>query len=1403
MKMIGVLILLCLTAQGHKPPPSDANYQCASEARMIDDFISSLDDYTRFKIPESFRQPMLRVNRTATRLWAPELGLVDYWPNTPTCAKLYVTVLLLEEVSNWPRQPDLYKRAKLEYDLLNRRIRFPPRDSPAGSHGGPVPEDYKPLLYAQAVEIWKQRQPQPPASWWEYFGGLIQTNYVSNMWNEIRQIMAELWAEIEAGLTKDQVLLEVKVEAERERQAEAKKTEAEVKAAADAAAKKLEKEKEIEQDTKVEPTVVATTTVECPPCHPVYVTNCTVVENIIHAAPSCGQCEYTPSDIPTPPKPSWLLNTPFGKFEFHSNNAPKGILEKSGHALLRKASDRVLAIWKTLSWYLVLNHWVARLLPTNDVGLRVWYHRYVVLSGSLFTLYALADLGIALTVLNSLIWLTTIIFGYAQLLYWYYWMRSGSRQIGWSEWLFEAKIIIMWMHTLLTNRTIKHREADPNKLRGFFNDCPDIKQRQADNHTHPVSAADRNSSSLFADHLAAQLGLTPYYVQCSKADLRRGRLGSRKWYWSKDLTTAEHMFAPPQNSLLVLTDVDQYMDMNEFLSRNTHPVLIYTFQPGQCSADRGDYCYTFTNDVVNYRVAGGGLYQHMVWNWSAETITASWKIAGIPAYSTAYLIDRRQTDADHQYIFLSPIGSWYGSSPSNQKISNHELARIHMSQGNGYNRMLLQKRDGCMISTGREGLYTSALVSVTVDNAIQLQMEEGKHPMSLGAIKTMMPGRDNEAVVIHSYFNNVTTDKPAVMCPVAAGVRNYQYAPRQYDGDAKPSLVPFMSPLLHGAFAPDKTKANEKSCIEQRITKVKSPVLPTTPFISLCMQEFCEHFISNADKQKLIPVEVSEVWDNMIRPTQRLGLLESLARTSYKFITETFMKAEAYANCKPPRNISTIDPKLKLEYSTITYALTNVLKKHKWYAFGKNPKQIATRVAHVCNNAQFVVNSDFSKFDGHVSNLLRDFELMVMMRAFHPMYHEKVRECHAAQYKIKGVAKFGTKYDTDYTRLSGSPETALFNSIDNAFVAYLAFRFAKLEPKTAFASLGIYGGDDGLTADLPTTTYKQAATAIGQVLTTERVLRGELGVKFLARLYSPHVWEGDINSVCDIKRQAAKFHTTVGMPPNVTPTDKLLEKVRCVLLSDRNTPVIGDFARKVSQVFGGEIKSQAVTTALIPWFAKTYVEMDEQYPNDVTGWVYDVLKADLPGYDYKKFLRHLDGCKTLDALMHLPLFAEPTEPESEVDVMVNGDLFGPTAKLFQDPPLETKHKRAPSPALETKAESKYATKASTTLPSTEKRVQFESDALNKFKDEKKALSPKAAKVDNKRQPCPSDTELFADFLRIDKHQAIALLEDEEPYISVEQRPEPKSKRIWKVKGQSPAVQPKRAPAPSSWRARTH
>lgn len=823
-------------------------------------------------------------------------------------------------------------------------------------------------------------------------------------------------------------------------------------------------------------------------------------------------------------------------------------------------------------------------------------------------------------------------------------------------------------------RTGRRSGSSPLLMRSTFNRVPMIPIKPSKFHTHPVSAALRTTGSNFIERVAEDLGRTPFFYQCSAADQRRCREGSRKHFWVKDLTVRAAPLALAEHHVLALVDVDYYIDMPSMLVDEFRPTLLYTFQPERVARSTDEYSYTFDkHSRLTYRHSGGGTYTHDVWNYGMDNVIINkpgslWRFS-LPEVAS-YLVDKRNVGTDHEVVALTPLmkWSWPASIVARRHLSGNVLERLHVVQGD-FTRMFVQRADGLYVSTGQVDSFSECTVPVPFDEAIAAVVRTNTVKLSLPTVLAYVTGTDlakrkAEASVLLLYHRLKTKGGlPPTAYPVEKSVREYDFGVAEHIPSDKQNLVPFMSPFIHGAFTPANNLASEAKCVSGRITGFaqRSKSIQITGFLDRVMREFAEHLLPNA--HCLHPLTIDDVYERQGRPSQRQILDRSMFEDPDREV-KMFMKKEAYSGVKDPRPISQINGADKREYSAFIYAMAEVIKLSRWYAFGVSPVLIATRVADVLSEAGMCVNTDFSRFDGRVSPVLRELERIVLMRGFDPIYADQLCDLHTSQFNQPAVGRFGTRYHTGTARASGSPETAAFNSLANAFVAYLTFRSTKqfgafIGRDEAWARLGIYGGDDGLTADVSTEMYVSCARSVGLVLDVEEVQRGSFGVKFLARIYGPNVWHGDRNSCCDLPRQLSKFHTTVSLPPNVTSEAKLLEKVRAFVQTDANTPVLGEYASRVISVVGVDRVFSTRDNIRI-WNSDLQLEL--QYPNQDSGWMNEYAIDSLGefDFDFTTFRTWLAGTQTIGDLLNPPLCAVPKVASAEVEVIVDGDLLTPS-----------------------------------------------------------------------------------------------------------------------------------------------
>jgi len=801
----------------------------------------------------------------------------------------------------------------------------------------------------------------------------------------------------------------------------------------------------------------------------------------------------------------------------------------------------------------------------------------------------------------------------------------------------------------------------PEIIRSRFMSQPIAKLNLVPDHTHAQSAGDRSRASAFIDAFGPVLGLVPFFVQTSRSDERKGRMGSRVPFWSKDLNTHPAPFSPPANPLFAMVDVDHHVDMPSFLCDNFAPLIMYTFQPSSVARISSEYCFTFNaRNEVTYRVTGGGCYHHMVWSYAPDNILVVKTFCFVPYKIASYCVDRRCTSEDHEIVLLTPLALWTGfkSVLVRMFLSGVPLERLQVANGKFTRMLVFTKKDGLVMSTGHVDSYAVANVPADVDETLSTIARSSKYDLSLPQATSHTEGDKVAGAVAMDYHRSQQLEvKPPVVCPVSESVRAYHSNPVTYDPSDKLLLRPFMRPFLLDCFVPTNTLATEENAVAERVVNVRPAELPQTPFITMCLKEFVEFLIPLS--HQLSPVDYDYLMRHQTRPAQR-RIIEVSQGLDPNRICESFLKKEPYVDVKPGRLISKINGPDKVQYSLFIYALTEcVLKLQEWYAFGRSPREIAERIAKICQNASsHVTNSDFSKFDGHCSNLVRDLERMVLLRAFRHEFHETLIDLHESQYRLKAYTTRGVKYDTCYARLSGSPETSTFNGITNAFVSYLERRSVREDgtcytAEQAWNALGIYGGDDGVTADADSSTYVRAAAMIGQVLTAEQVFRDTLGVKFLARVYSPFVWQGDVNTCCDLPRQLTKLHVTVNLAPNVTPTMKLLEKLRAFWLTDSNTPYIGELTERGRFLLQSDYVTDERTAQIRPWNSE--LPREKQYVNDAADWMMEYAQSVLPNANRKLFLEWLNSTKSLEDLLSPSTLQEETPAKPKDPVVVNGE----------------------------------------------------------------------------------------------------------------------------------------------------
>jgi len=819
-------------------------------------------------------------------------------------------------------------------------------------------------------------------------------------------------------------------------------------------------------------------------------------------------------------------------------------------------------------------------------------------------------------------------------------------------------------------RTVAGNSHD--RLRSVFRKIPvPPAQPTRQPHTHPDSAASRSSFVAFAHELCLRLQCRVYDFQMSPTAQKAGLSGSRSWFWGKDVMSTPRNDPLAVRDVITMIDVDYYVDMPHFLSTHRRPVLLYTMVPEQASANRRDYDYTFVGNELLVDVHGAATYRHRIWNYCHDVIGVPDALFG----KSLWLVERRSLGLDRQAVFLVPIGawslplrllSWFLYAPSLERLTVSQTIQEPQRRPVEFIRLAITTGEGCFVSTARSGAYSSATVPRWLDDEIADKVARGGPRITEATVRNIVqkwadsPLFPKDEATRERHVAILTTYHVLAQPWASKRLSSSEYQLRRvqhgtfFNPDAKPSMHAFMDPLLPEAFCFDQTRGNAQRAVERRVTRLASVPSPPLPaFERRIMEEF---ILKIAQPGSIIPVDEFEVSLRQGRPAQQRILAQAADQGPLGLVATVlaFLKKEvgAYGD---PRIISPVEAQLKMDFSQFTYALSDIVEKFAWCGLGKTPRELAERMASICTSAKNGVDiTDFSRYDGRQDDYCRDFEAFLIEVLSHPAYLERILDAHRRSFDRKANLSCddgdSIRYRTAFSRLSGEPGTSIFNTILNAFIAYRTLRSLGFDADEAWEALGIYLGDDGATADIPPDAYKRSALVYSQKLDAVFVPRGELGVEFLSRAYSPEVWDGDANSMCKPSRQLAKLHVCTAALSGESHQVKLAEKCRGLIASDANTPVLGSFAACVLSHYCSLPQKPALG---LRGFFYTH-ELDVRYPNSFGEWMYDVFERDIPGFDHQLFEDWIYECRDdPELLFHAPLFAEPSVPRGTATV--NGE----------------------------------------------------------------------------------------------------------------------------------------------------
>jgi len=738
-------------------------------------------------------------------------------------------------------------------------------------------------------------------------------------------------------------------------------------------------------------------------------------------------------------------------------------------------------------------------------------------------------------------------------------------------------------------------------------------QMHKNNHSHPTAAYIRTQCNHAIDDFVHRCGARVYSVSMSAADVRGGHDGSRLFWRAKDAALPYRNDVLTPDHIVKMSDTSYYLDLPKYL--DGHVVVMCELDPNRASSPMADACYMFGRDgLLNEEICGDSTYRHALWNNHHDSIIVptwcgSWlyfceKIShpDYPQYRIVGYFPKR---------FIWAPASWLldGDRLQRRKVVNGDWASVntlcvHEGRGVEYTSIarVETKCDAFVPTEVLQLVLTRLQLSNRLDiGGIEGILElESKHPRYELWRRVGQSVRTTATIMVDFFksggqlsLDKMTLPTSHTYVPINEHYRPLATPPK----DSTRSIVPEgRAPLAIGGVSPGGAKASTASAVKGRITDVINRVVPPPKYVGYA-REFVNLVMADEIRGTGAPVSIDEVWDRQARPSQR-GILARAGewRGSSKQRYDTFMKKEIYGAVNYPRMISQVPGDFKLPYSAYMYSFSDtVMKRMRWYAFGRPNDGDGLRlslpeaVRAASTGKNFVVSTDYSKFDGTVSPWLRNYvESPLLYSYFTPIHASEAVRLHNEQLTWSGHSRDGVHSEPGSYRGSGSPETAIMNSMINAFVSFCAYRNCGYPMLAAWESLGLYGGDDGINFDIEAEVLEKTAKDMGMVLKCEPTPITK-PTKFLG-LYWFNLGSSHVTCCADLKRQIVKLHLTTSAP-DVSMASVMRAKALGLMFTNQHTPILGLWARRVLQLTSDV--DGTMTHSDTSWFAMEGVTFEQ------------------------------------------------------------------------------------------------------------------------------------------------------------------------------------------------------------------
>ncbi len=692
-------------------------------------------------------------------------------------------------------------------------------------------------------------------------------------------------------------------------------------------------------------------------------------------------------------------------------------------------------------------------------------------------------------------------------------------------------------------------------------------------HGHGWEAAHRKEAESRMYQFVGRCNKLPYEISHSFRT-RRGTHGLHEYTTPRDLHFEQHHDKLTQEHIIMMTDIDYYVDdLARWISYG-QPILMYTMTPDSLYGLHKNTTWSFQNDELVVNVVSGGEYRHKIWDYSHDALSVNYF-----GYTTHCRLDKYRISRTHSIVLITPEHfeltlSWYfgkrlrANAPLRRlrtSVTQNVCALKFLSQGN-LNISLFSKTTGFGVTIPYAvfaGVYTRYKES-KIATLMDLQQ----------ALDRLMPTRETTVENYNAAGILLEVFRASVKVSSINIAESYTYQLSDENGTLDTTDRPrtrgeLPSPATIAPAVPSNNRSNDAAAEVTRHQDVANSVEVTQTFREHC-KELTDHMLKEANiaKHSITPWDASQVDRTQRRAIQHrrnsYTMKEVLGDTVCR--VKCFVKGEVYSAPKDPRNISATDTAHTLDLSRYTYpAKECVLKRCHWYMPGKPLPDIASAVVGLFSRegmSACVAETDYSRYDGTISESLREAVEVGFYRTLYAKRQDRDAVVSRIRAEYHAEARTGAgRFDPDGSRLSGSPLTTDGNTLIAAAVDYHCLRHL-FGPEESYRLIGLHFGDDGLSYYHP--TFEGIVKGLGLKLKLE-VRDGTKPVGFLGRLFpAPRT---STSSIQDPRRVWPKLFDTLRHQDR---DETLRARWDAYLRSDSRTPVLAHVCKRGLFVSGGE-----------------------------------------------------------------------------------------------------------------------------------------------------------------------------------------------------------------------------------------